>query len=123
MTQHEPQHDTSAATRTYRALRIRRRSTAEWLAWVLWIVLLAVLLEYSLGSFAEYEQQAGILAGALFVGLLIAGVIIHFMRGIDVRSPYRDPEFRRDRLHETSGYPSREFTNGDSASSEKETKI
>jgi hypothetical protein len=75
-------------TRRYHVFRLRRRSLAEWLAWLVWFVLLIVFLEYAITSFAEYERQAAIVAGAIFVGLLAAGIIIEVVKSIEIRSPY-----------------------------------
>lgn len=74
----------------YYHLRIRKRILTEWLGWLLWFLLLALLLEYTLTSIEERETQAAVLAGGLFFGLLAAGVIVNIMRGIDARgrSPY-----------------------------------
>lgn len=70
-------------------IRLRRRSVSELLAGVVWLIGLAVLLDYALSSFSENEHQAGILAGAIFVGLLGAGIVIQIMRGIEARSQQR----------------------------------
>lgn len=75
-------------TRRYHVLRLRRRPLAAWLAWLVWLIALVILLEYAFASFAEHERQAGIIAGAIFVGLLAAGIIIEVVRSIEIRSPY-----------------------------------
>jgi hypothetical protein len=69
---------------------LRRRSLAEWLAWLLWLMTLIIVLEYSLTSFREHERQAGILAGAMFIGLLLAGIIIEVIKNVEIYSPYHD---------------------------------
>lgn len=74
----------------HRLIRLRRRAISEWLALLIWLVLLVILLEYALTSLYEHETQAAILAGALGIGLLVAGIIIQFMRGIEARSQYQD---------------------------------
>ncbi|QPC84475.1 hypothetical protein G4Y79_08890 [Phototrophicus methaneseepsis] len=78
-------------------IRIRRRPLAAWMGWLLWLLMLGILLEYALTSFGEYEPQAGILAGALFCGLLLAGAIIGFVQTAEGRSKYRDlPGYEED---------------------------
>ena len=72
-------------------IRIRRRPLYEWLLWLVWLILLAILGEFTLGSFAEQEPQAGITAGALFVCLLVAGLIVWAMQRAESHSPYRPP--------------------------------
>lgn len=85
----EPQQSTAEPDNTrYHILRIRRRSLAAWMGWLIWLIALVILLEYAIASFREHEQQAGIIAGAIFVGLLIAGIIIEVVRSIEIRSPY-----------------------------------
>ncbi len=65
------------------SVRIRRRPLYEWLLWLVWLIALALLLEFALSSIAEYEPQAATLSGALFVGLLIAGLIVWFVRRVE----------------------------------------
>lgn len=74
----------------YVFLRIRRRPCASWMAWFLWLVALAILLEFSLSSFAEREPQPGVVAGGMFLALLMAGLIIEITKIIESRSVYRD---------------------------------
>jgi hypothetical protein len=62
MTNDQNRHDPSTTGGHYRWLRIRRREPNEWLGWGLWFLLLALLLEYTLSSFAENELQAFMLA-------------------------------------------------------------
>ena len=102
MTNDPNRHEPSTSGGNYRWLRLRRRTPSEWLAWVLWLILLAVLLEYTLTSFAEYDPQAGVLAGALLGGLLIAGVIVNLMRGVDAQSRYR---YRSEPIVQTTTSP------------------
>jgi hypothetical protein len=77
-------------------IRIRRRPLYEWLFWLIWLILLAILSEFTLGSFAEQEPQAGITAGALFVCLLVAGLIVWAMQRAESHSPYRRPTHSKD---------------------------
>lgn len=51
-----------------------------WSAISTWVMVLAILLEYTLASLAELEPQAAILAGAIFIGLLMAGIITLLVR-------------------------------------------
>lgn len=92
MTHRDPEQDPMINSGDYYIIRLRRRSTSERLALVIWLIGLAILLDYALDSFREQENQAGILAGALFVGLLGAGIIVQVMRGSDYHSPYRRQE-------------------------------
>ena len=71
-------------------IRVRRRTLREWLAWLVWLILLGILGEFALTSFAEQEPQAGITAGALFMTLLIAGLIVWAIQRAENLSPYRD---------------------------------
>jgi hypothetical protein len=70
-------------------IHIRRRPLYEWLGWLIWLIVLGVLLEFCLVSFREHEGQAGVLAGALFLFLLLAGLIVEGMHQADLRSQYR----------------------------------
>ncbi|MBN8639566.1 MAG: hypothetical protein J0M07_29885, partial [Anaerolineae bacterium] len=78
MTNNQNPRDTLNLESHFRWLRVRRRTASEWLAWGLWLLSLAILLEYTWSSFVEGETQATVLAGALFFGLLAAGVIVNF---------------------------------------------
>ena len=71
-------------------IRIRRRSLAEWLAWLMWFIIIVIILEYVLVSFNDHETQAGIVASMMFVGLLVAGLIIEIMRTIESRNQHQD---------------------------------
>ena len=70
-------------------IHIRRRPLYEWLGWLIWLIVLGVLLEFCLVSFREHEGQAGVLAGGLFLFLLLAGLIVEGMHQADLRSQYR----------------------------------
>lgn len=83
----ERRHIAKAQEHTF---RIRRRSCSSWMAWFLWGIVLFILLEYALSSFSEHEPQAGLLAGALFLGLLMAGLILEFVKIVESRSPYNN---------------------------------
>ena len=83
-------HKPHPASPDYFFLRIRRRPCASWMAWFLWLVALAILLEFSLASFAEREVQPGVVAGGMFVVLLMAGLIIEITKIIESHSVYRD---------------------------------
>ncbi|MCA9906860.1 MAG: hypothetical protein KC547_23555 [Anaerolineae bacterium] len=72
----------------------RRRPFWVWAAAFMWLIALLILLEYTLSSFAEYEPQAGVLAGALGFGLLLAGLIIILVRstaGYTTQTPLARP--------------------------------
>lgn len=80
---------------------VRRRSLAEWLMWLIWLVILLILLDYSLVSFIEDEPQAGILSGAIFMGLLLAGMVVEVVKIIDRRSEYYNlPPSREEKSRE-----------------------
>lgn len=99
----------------FRWLRVRRRTASEWLAWGLWLLSLAILLEYTWSSFVEGETQATVLAGALFFGLLAAGVIVNIMRGVDAQSihKYRSQQIaQKDDALGSSSEPDETQANG-----------
>jgi reductive dehalogenase len=91
MTNNQNPRDSLNLESHFRWLRVRRRTASEWLAWGLWLLSLAILLEYTWSSFVEGETQATVLAGALFFGLLAAGVIVNIMRGVDAQSIHKYP--------------------------------
>lgn len=74
-------------------LRVPRRPLYQWLAWFVWLVVLGILAEFALTSFAEHETQAGVLAAALLAGILLAGLIVEAMYRIEQASirRYRFP--------------------------------
>lgn len=65
------------------SVRIRRKPLYEWLLWCLWLTALLMLLEFTLASRSEYEWQAATLAGALFLIVLVGGVIAGVIRRIE----------------------------------------
>ena len=105
MNHHDPQRNRETDADNHHLIRLRRRSASEWLAGVVWLVGLAVLLDYALSSFRERENQAGILAGAIFVGLLGAGIIIQIMRGVEARSQQRRRLTRQVSRHNPADHP------------------
>lgn len=76
----------------YYIFRLRRRSLAEWCGWLIWLIMLGILTEYAIASIAEDEHQAGVLAGVIALGVLLAGIIVEVMKGIDLRSRYDDSQ-------------------------------
>lgn len=70
--------------------RLRRRPFTSWILWFLWFLTLLILLEFTVTSFDEREPQAGIIAGALFFGILLAGFIVEIIKTVESRSQYRD---------------------------------
>jgi len=72
-------------------LRLRRRNRSEWIAILIWILLLGILLEFAVISVQESAPQAAVLGSALFVGLLGAGIIVQIMRGVEARHEHRQP--------------------------------
>jgi hypothetical protein len=75
---------------SHQIIHLRRRSAREWLSGFSWLILLIVLLEYTLRSLDEHEPQAAVLAGALFLGLLIAGIVFQIVCSIESRNPYQN---------------------------------
>ncbi len=82
----------------YYTFRLRRRSFTEWCGWLIWLIMLGILVEYAITSLSEDEPQAGILAGVIALGLLLAGIIVEFMKSVDLRSEYdtQPPQEERD---------------------------
>ncbi|MBK9125872.1 MAG: hypothetical protein IPM16_22475 [Chloroflexi bacterium] len=78
----------------HHVVRVRRRSLAEWMGLAIWVVLLAILFEYTVASIGELESQAAVVVGALFLGLLSGGIVVQVMRGADARNRYRDENYR-----------------------------
>jgi hypothetical protein len=64
-------------------IRIKREPLYVWLGRLVWLIGMAVLLEYALQSRQEREPQAAITAGALCLFLLIAGVIVEVVRHVE----------------------------------------
>jgi hypothetical protein len=64
-------------------IRIKREPMYVWLGRLVWLIGMAVLLEYALQSRQEREPQAAITAGALCLFLLIAGVIVEVVRHVE----------------------------------------
>jgi len=103
MTEPTQQQPPTGSPTAYYGFRLRRRTAAAWFAWLLWLMALLLLVEYAMASFAEYEQQAGILASVMAVGWLIAGMIVELMKTVEVRAIESDSEFQRDSNDFTSG--------------------
>lgn len=68
-------------------IRIKRESLHIWLGRLVWLMCMAMLLEYALQSRQEREPQAAITAGALCLFLFIAGVIVEIVRHVESRPP------------------------------------
>lgn len=73
-------HDTDD---TDDVIRIRREPLYVWLARFTWVIVMILLLEYALKSHQEHEPQAAITAGALFLIMLLAGVIVEVVRHVE----------------------------------------
>lgn len=78
----------STARQTHHIFRLRRYSFAEWCGWIIWLITLGILLEYAITSFAEDERQAGIVAGVIAFGLLLAKIIVEVMKNVDLNNKY-----------------------------------
>ncbi len=74
----------------YRTIYLRRRTRVEWLAIVIWIIILGILFEFAFRSVSENAHQAAILASALLLGLLMAGIIVQIVRGVEAQSRYQN---------------------------------
>ncbi len=108
MNHHDSQREHVPHADEHHIIRLRRRSVSEWLAGIVWLVGLAVLLDYALSSFREQESQAGILAGAIFIGLLGAGIIVQIMWGIEARSRQRRRLTHQVSTRDTDDHPEEE---------------
>lgn len=78
-----PLPDSNHSLEDEHVIRIRREPLYVWLARLVWLIGLIVLLEYALASRQEREPQAAITAGALFLVILLAGVITEIVRHIE----------------------------------------
>ena len=95
--QMQPDSDTPAKSRaTYYIFRLRRYTFAEWCGWIIWIIALGILLEYALTSFAEDERQAGIVAGVIAFGLLLAKIIVEVMKNVNLHNKYNNTQLSID---------------------------
>ena len=61
-------------------IEIKKRPWYEWLLWAGWFFVELALLQMALSSSAELEPRAQTLFWITFIVLLIAGVIVWFMR-------------------------------------------
>ncbi len=76
--------------RSHHIFRLRRYTFAEWCGWIIWLMALGILLEYAITSFAEDERQAGVVAGVIAFGLLLAKIIIEVMKTVDLNNKYHN---------------------------------
>jgi uncharacterized integral membrane protein len=60
--------------------RIRKRPWYEWLAWLVWLVLLVFLVQNALGSSTELEPRAAMIFWVSAGVVLLAGIVIGFVR-------------------------------------------
>ena len=74
---------------THYTFRLRRRSLAEWCAWLIWLIALCLLAEYAITSMYKDERQATIVASVIALGLLLAGIIVEVMKTIDLESKHK----------------------------------
>jgi hypothetical protein len=61
-------------------IEIKKRSWKEWLLWVIWLFAEVSLLQMAIASRAELEPRAAAIFWVTFFVLLIAGLIVWFMR-------------------------------------------
>ena len=61
-------------------IEIKKRSWKEWLLWAIWLFAEVSLFQMATASGAELEPRAASIFWVTFVVLLIAGVIVWFMR-------------------------------------------
>lgn len=61
-------------------LEIKKRSWFEWLAWAVWLFLEIFLIQNAISSGQELEPRAASIFWVSFFVLLLAGVIVWFIR-------------------------------------------
>ena len=61
-------------------IEIKKRSWKEWLLWAGWLLVEVNILQMAMASKGELEPRAQTLFWITFLVLLIAGVIVWFMR-------------------------------------------
>ncbi|HOA25634.1 MAG: hypothetical protein WBH90_08770 [Aggregatilineales bacterium] len=54
-----------------------------WLVLAMWVVVLIIFLEYAVRSVQEREIQAAVIAGIVFVFLLLGGLVLLTLRRIE----------------------------------------
>ena len=59
----------------------RNRPWYAWLVWLIWLALLAFLVQNAMGSSAELEPRAAMIFWVSAGVVLLAGVVINFVRG------------------------------------------
>ncbi|WP_162909674.1 hypothetical protein [Aggregatilinea lenta] len=69
-------------------LKVEHAPLYVWLARLTWVIILIVLLEFDVTSWQEREPHAAILATALLIVLLLAGILVEVVRHVEARSPY-----------------------------------
>ena len=60
---------------------MHKRPWYAWLVWLIWLALLAFLVQNALGSSAELEPRAAMIFWVSAGVVLLAGVVINFVRG------------------------------------------
>lgn len=63
--------------------RAPRRSWRDWLVRAMWVVVLAIFLEYAVRSVQEHEMQAAVIAAIVFGFLLFGGAVLMLLQRID----------------------------------------
>lgn len=58
-----------------------KRPWYAWLVWLIWLALLAFLVQNAMGSTAELEPRAAMIFWVSAGVVLLAGVVINFVRG------------------------------------------
>lgn len=61
-------------------IEIKKRTWKEWLLWAIWLLAEVSVLQMAIASSSELEPRAQTLFWITFFVLLIAGVIVWFMR-------------------------------------------
>lgn len=61
-------------------VNIVKRPWYEWILWAFWVVAQIFLVQNALASAAELEPRAAAIFWMVFVVLLVAGVIVWFVR-------------------------------------------
>jgi hypothetical protein len=62
------------------SIQIAKRAWYEWVLWALWLVVEIFVVQTALASRQEYEPRAASIMWMVFGVLLLAGVVIWFVR-------------------------------------------
>jgi predicted lysophospholipase L1 biosynthesis ABC-type transport system permease subunit len=68
---------------SYIILRIRRRSWREWLVLILWALVALLMEDFALANWRHGEIQAAVIVSCALLVLLLAGIALNVMWGIE----------------------------------------